>query len=663
MRVSLTGGAYQARSLIASAQRQINLYSEDNPQESQAPAPVTLYPTPGLRLLAQAPNVAPVRAAYRATNGDLYVCVGTQIYFVNSSFQFQLLGTIPDNSTPVSFSDNGLVVIIVDGTETGYCIDITPTSISGLPVPRTFGTITDPSFLGANFVDYIDTFFVLNQPGTANLYLSLSNINFVLLTQTSAQSGNITAAGSAYTPGTYIGVPLTGGSGLDATVDIEIQSGVILTGSISAAGTGYVNGTYQSVSLTGGTGTLALANIVVSGGKITSVTIVAGNAGSGYAASDVLSAPASSFGGTGSGFTWTVATIGNGLVTIAIINAGGSGYILGDVLSIAPASVGGTGSGFQFTITAMAPAFDPLDIAAKTGSADPIQRVVVVYRTVWPLGTLTSEAWIDSGAADFALQPLPGVFIEHGCIAPFSVACQDNSAFWLSQDRQGKAIVVKTRGYVVQDITPKAIAAEFQSYGNISDAIGFTFQIVGHVFYVLCFPSANKTWAVDIQSLQWFEWAWTDNNGNLNRHRANCCCFAYGLNIVGDWQNGNIYALDINEYTDSGQPISRIRSFPHLIQDAKRLTYSSFIADIQVGTQPGLLSSDPPMVSLRWSDDRGATYGNRVEQSMGSGGQYLASVIWNRCGMARDRVFELSWSAPMQTSLQGAFIDVIAHRT
>jgi hypothetical protein len=135
------------------------------------------------------------------------------------------------------------------------------------------------------------------------------------------------------------------------------------------------------------------------------------------------------------------------------------------------------------------------------------------------------------------------------------------------------------------------------------------------------------------------------------------------LNIVGDWQNGNLYALDIDEYTDNGQPISRIRSFPHLIQDAKRLTYSSFIADIQVGTQPGLLSDNPPMVSLRWSDDRGATYGQRVEQSMGSGGQYLTSVLWNRCGIARDRVFELSWSAPMETSLQGAFIDVIPHRT
>lgn len=572
MRIPLTGGAYQSRSLIASAQKQINLYSEINPQDSQAPVPVTIYLTPGLRLLGTSPNIAGFRACWRASNGDLYAVVGTEVYFVNSSLVFTRLGSIPFNSTPVSFSDNGIVVILVDGTPTGYCIDITPPSISGLPIPRTFGTITDPNFLGSNFADYIDTFFVFNQPGTFNLYISLSEVSFAMLTQTAIGTGNITAAGSGYTDGLYSGVELTGGTGLGATADMT-----------------------------------------VSGGVVTGVDL--DTPGSGYAVNQALTG---TFGG-GSGFQWTVAT--------------------------------------------MQPAFDPLDIAAKSGSPDPIQRVIVVYRTVWPIGTLTTEGWIDSGAADFALQPLPGVFIEHGCIAPFSVANQDRSSFWISQDRQGKAVAVKIAGYNVERISTHAIESVWQTYANISDAIGFTFQQEGHAFYVLTFPIANATWGMDIQTGQWFEWAFTDSNGNLNRHRANCCCFAYGLNIVGDWQNGNLYALDPSVGTDNGQPISRIRSFPHLIKNGNRVTYTSFIADIQVGTAPGTTIDNPPMVSLRWSDDRGATYGNPVEQSMGSGGQYLTSVKWNRLGMARDRVFELSWSSPNNTSLQGAFIEMIPHKS
>ena len=33
---------------------------------------------------------------------------------------------------------------------------------------------------------------------------------------------------------------------------------------------------------------------------------------------------------------------------------------------------------------------------------------------------------------------------------------------------------------------------------------------------------------------------------------------------------------------------------------------------------------------------------------------FLTTVIWNRLGMARDRVFKLQWSAPVKTALNGA---------
>ena len=496
VRIELKGGPYQSRSVIASAQRAINVYSETNPQDSQAPVAVTIYPTPGLKLLATAPNIQGYRGCYRATNGDLYVCVGPKVYYVNSSWQFTLLGTIAEAATPVSFTDNGIVVVLVDGTTTAYCIDITPPAISTVPVPRTWGVVGDPNYLGSNFVDYIDTFFVFNQPGTFNLYLSRSEVSFAMLTDTTA----------------------------------------------------------------------------------------------------------------------------------------------------------GT-------------AFDPLYIAAKSGSADAIQRVLVVYRTVWPIGTLTTEGWIDSGAADFPLQALPGVFIEHGCVAPFSVARHDKNAYWLSQDRDGHAIVVKIDGYSVVRVSTHAIESIFQTYNIITDAIGFTFQQEGHVFYIITFPNANVSWGVDLQSGQWFQWAYTDPDGNLIRHRANACAFAYGKNVVGDWQNGKLYALQSDVFTDDGQPIVRIRSFPHLIEKGDRVSYTSFTADIQVGTDVGSMTDNPPQISLRWSDDRGVTFGNAVLQSMGSEGQYLTSVQWNKLGMARDRVFELSWSSAVNWSLNGAFIEYFKHRS
>jgi hypothetical protein len=64
------------------------------------------------------------------------------------------------------------------------------------------------------------------------------------------------------------------------------------------------------------------------------------------------------------------------------------------------------------------------------------------------------------------------------------------------------------------------------------------------------------------------------------------------------------------------------------------------------------------LISLRWSDDRGHSFGNYVSQSMGEIGEYRTSLQWQRLAYARDRVFEISWSVPCGAALQGCWIDV-----
>lgn len=86
--------------------------------------------------------------------------------------------------------------------------------------------------------------------------------------------------------------------------------GYILTLGTIVGGSLYTNGTYTGVALTGGSGYNATANITVSGNVVTAVTIV--NTGAGYLVGDSLTAPASSIGGTGSGFSVPVATIETG---------------------------------------------------------------------------------------------------------------------------------------------------------------------------------------------------------------------------------------------------------------------------------------------------------------------------------------------------------------
>ncbi|WP_369050355.1 hypothetical protein [Burkholderia gladioli] len=307
--------------------------------------------------------------------------------------------------------------------------------------------------------------------------------------------------------------------------------------------------------------------------------------------------------------------------------------------------------------------FDPLDIASKSTYSDNLVTLAVMHREVWLFGELTTEVWFNTGASDFTFGRLPGVYIEHGCAAKHSVAKIDLALFWLGKDLQGQAVVFAGRNYEAVRISTHALEQEMSSYAAINDAIGFSYMQNGHAFYMLTFPTANKTWGYDITTEQWHQRAFLMPDGTLARHRMNCHSVNAGRNLVGDWQTGAVYALDPNAYTDNGQPIQRIRSFPHLTgSDGNRVLFRQFIADMQVGAGMPDDSRDP-LLSLRWSDDRGATWGNPIMASMGRRGEFRTSIQYQRLGYARDRVFELSWSEPVATALNGAWIDVSRART
>ena len=309
-------------------------------------------------------------------------------------------------------------------------------------------------------------------------------------------------------------------------------------------------------------------------------------------------------------------------------------------------------------------AFDPLDIAAKTGGNDNIVGLKVMHRELWLLGEWTSEVWFDAGAQDFAFQAMPGAFVEHGCTAVGSIAKYDLGIYFLGQDSSGANVVFEGSQYRVRTVSTKAIDREIATYTNTADALGFTYLQEGHVFYVLIFPSANVTWVYDIQEERWHRRCWSDTNGILNRWRANCFTTYQGKLLVGDFENGNVYYLDLNTYLDSydgstGDPIIRVRSFPHITEENDRMIHKNLILAMEVGNKMSTATNDNDYVSLRWSDNAGKSYGEAVLQTLGETGNYIASMQWNRLGLARDRVYEVSWSAPVKTSIQGAYLEVI----
>lgn len=166
--IPLTSGAYSQRALIADAQKCINLIPELNPEETTPAAPVTHYPRPGLTALGNGPPApAPCRGIFTASNGNLYIAVGANFYYISPNWMFVLLGQIGNGITPVSMADNGTTAIIVDGTPNGYSFNITTNAWGGLYYDPT-GT-----FVGSVRADYVDTFLTFDKPNSNEWYCSL----------------------------------------------------------------------------------------------------------------------------------------------------------------------------------------------------------------------------------------------------------------------------------------------------------------------------------------------------------------------------------------------------------------------------------------------------------------------------------------------------------
>ena len=228
---------------------------------------------------------------------------------------------------------------------------------------------------------------------------------------------------------------------------------------------------------------------------------------------------------------------------------------------------------------------DPLDFASAEGSPDGVVGLISDHRELWVFGTDSVEVWYDSGATDFPLQRIQGAFNEIGCVSAYTIAKMDNGLFWLGTDARGQGIVYRANGYTGQRISTHAIEYAIAQYGNISDAIAYTYQQEGHAFYVLTFPTGNATWVYDVATQAWHERAgW--NSGEFTRHRSNCQCNFGGNIIVGDFDNGNIYTLDLDVYADNGDIQKWLRSWralPSGQNNLKRTAHHSLQLNCESG--------------------------------------------------------------------------------
>jgi hypothetical protein len=285
--------------------------------------------------------------------------------------------------------------------------------------------------------------------------------------------------------------------------------------------------------------------------------------------------------------------------------------------------------------------------------------IIADHRQLWVFGTDSVEVWYNAGSADFPLERIQGAFNEIGCVSAYSIAKLDNGLFWLGTDARGQGIVYRANGYTGTRVSTHAIEYAIAQYGNISDAIAYTYQQEGHAFYVLTFPSGNATWVYDVSTQAWHERAGFDA-GQFMRHRSNCQCNFEGNIIVGDFENGNLYRFDLDVYADNGGVQKWLRSWralPPGENNFKRTAHHTLQLNAETGVGLNTGQGSDPQCMLRWSDDGGHTWSNEHWASMGQIGEYGYRTFWRRLGMTlklRDRVYEVSGTDPVKIAITGA---------
>ena len=575
--------------------------------------------------------------------------------------------------------------------------------------------------IGINFIvgDQL-TFAASSVGGTGSGFIGLVT---ALASPTIGTNGIIetlqnTIGGSGYVDGYYQSVPLTGGTGSGATANftvlgsavngLQIQvpgqdylsgdilsvdatnlglTGAILSYSNLTAGSGYVSGTYPNVPLINGYGTMATANLVVTSGSVSSFLIV--SEGQNFHVNDVISVNNSSLGGTGSGFSFIVTSVGNNTgsgftvqVDTIIQSTGFSVNVANAPLSLTqitsnnfyPSSSVAFQDGFFifnqigtanfFLSNLYSVTLYPLNEANKSGSVDPINTVINLNRVLYLLGTSTIETWWDSGQSGttpFARQD--GQYNQVGCLAPASCVRLFNSFIWLGQSPEGGCVVYQMQDSQAIRISNHPVETYLQKLNftqDLSQSVAYTWQTEGHYFYVLNCPGADTTWIWDLSTGEWSEQQ-SINNGVVGRHRGQNHCYIYGRHLIGDFENGNVYVYDYDTYTDNGQPIPRMRQAPHIVDNLNNIFYKLFQIDFTPGT--GTVYSQyynamNPQVILETSDDGGETWGNPMYASIGKAGKYTTRARWQRLGYSRDRIFRVSCSDPVKFDIVSAILDM-----
>lgn len=283
---------------------------------------------------------------------------------------------------------------------------------------------------------------------------------------------------------------------------------------------------------------------------------------------------------------------------------------------------------------------DPLNFATAESNPDNLLRCIVDHNELWLFGTRTVEIWSATGGADFPYTPFVNSHMERGCAAAFSVAKEDNTIYWLGDDK----IIYRADGYRPQRVSTHPIERLIADIpaSVIARADAFFYTMGGHKFYTLRFPDyltlqyniATGFWNV-AKSWGYEDWRVIGSAGGTTD---------YLMTDTG------IVRLDNTINQDEGVICARSGMSAPIWADGKRIVFRSFYLDCEVGRAATGITAQ---VMLRVARD-GETFGNERWRALGLTGNYKRRVMWRNLGMGRKITVAFSFTDDASLSIVGS---------
>jgi hypothetical protein len=305
--------------------------------------------------------------------------------------------------------------------------------------------------------------------------------------------------------------------------------------------------------------------------------------------------------------------------------------------------------------------FDASFFALTDAATDNLVTLMESKEELWLICEKHTEIWYDAGGQFFGFQRLVSTMLQVGCSAKHSIARFNDSGqdglIWFGRSDRGENVVVRTRGFEAQVVSTPAVSDEIATYAYVADATGYTYQEDGHEFYMLTFPSADKTWCFDGSTEMWHKRASYDPySDSFHRHRSSCFLNFQNQRLVADYQNGSIYQMTREAFTDAGWPLLALRRTPHVWDGGARERV--YMASVQIEFAPGEGNQSgtgyDPQVYLKNSRDGGKNWSQMFARGLGKVGEYLNRVIWRKLSFTRDGVMEVRVIDPVKRDIVGA---------